>query len=152
MRVGGCTDEQLGRPVPPRAHVLSQRHQLLNVLSCQLSGKAEITYLEYAIPRQKHVLRFEIPMHDVVAVHKVTRLEHLPDDFLRFERLNTRIVVSPLELVEDGAIQLLKDEKNPIIFPKNLQKVHDMIVLELLQNAYLSQRRLPDLSELRELD
>ena len=91
-------------------------------------------------------------MHDVMTVHKVTRFEHLPDDLLRLQGLNTRIVISSLQFVEDGAIQLLKDEENPIIFPKDLQKVHDMIVLELLQNADLSQRRLSDLSELRELD
>ena len=52
MRVGGRTDEQLGRPVPSCAHVLCQWDKLLNVLSCQLTCKAEIAYLEYAISRQ----------------------------------------------------------------------------------------------------
>ena len=52
MRVGGRTNEQLWRPVPSSAHVLCQWHELLNVLSCQLTCKAEIAYLEDAIPRQ----------------------------------------------------------------------------------------------------
>ena len=83
MRVGGRTDEQLGRSVPSCAHVLCERHQLLNVLSSQLACKAKIAYLEDAIPRQEHVLRFEISMDDIMTVHEVTCFEHLPDDLLR---------------------------------------------------------------------
>lgn len=84
-------------------------------------------------------------MHNIVTVHEVARFQHLPYYFLRFQGLNARIVISSLQLVEDGPIELLEDEEDAIVLPEHLQQVHDMVVLQLLQNTDLSQGRLSHL-------
>ena len=78
-------------------------------------------------------------------MHEVTCLQHLPYYFLRLQRLNARIVISPLQLVEDGAIELLEDQKDAIVLPEHLQQVDDMVMLQLLEYTDLSQGRLSHL-------
>ena len=78
-------------------------------------------------------------------MHEVTRLQHLPYYFLRFQGLNARVVISPLQLVEDGAIELLEDQKDAIVLPEHLEQVDDMVMLQLLEYTDLSQGRLSHL-------
>ena len=86
-------------------------------------------------------------MDDVVRVHEVARLKHLPNYFLRFEWLDARLVISTLELVQDRPVKLLENEENAILLPEDLQQVDDMIVLQLLEDANLPQGRLAYLEE-----
>ena len=80
-----------------------------------------------------------------MTVHEVARFQHLPDDFLCLKRLDPGIVLASLQLIEYGPVELLKDQKDAIVLSKDLQQVNDMIMLQLLQYADLSQRCLAHL-------
>jgi hypothetical protein len=82
-------------------------------------------------------------MHDVVGVHKVACLEHLPDDLFRLKVLDARVIVSALQLIEDCPIQLLKDQVNAVVLPEHLQQIHDVVVLQLLQDPDFPQSCFP---------
>lgn len=146
MLVERSTDEQLWSSVPARADIFSHRDLISYVFRSQLSSEAEVTDLEDPVTTEEHVLGLEIAMDDIVRVHKVASLEHLPNDLLRFKWLNARVVVPPLQLVQDRPVKLLEDKEDAVVFAEDLEQVDDMIVLELLQNADLPQRRLADLS------
>ena len=47
-------------------------------------------------------------MHNIVRVHEVAGLEHLPDDFLCLKRLDAGQVVPALQLIEYRPVQLLE--------------------------------------------
>ena len=82
-------------------------------------------------------------MHDVVGVHKVACLEHLPDDLFRLKVLDARVIVSALQLIEDCPIHLLKDQVNAVVLPEHLQQIHDVVVLQLLQDPDFPQSCFP---------
>lgn len=54
-------------------------------------------------------------------------------------------VTAALELLQDGPIQLLKHEVNLPTLPEDLNQVDNMVMLQLLQDAYLPQGRFPHL-------
>ena len=61
------------------------------------------------------------------------------------EGLYTHAVTAALELLQDCPVQLLKHEVYLPTLPEDLNQVDDVVVLQLLQDAYLPQGRFPHL-------
>lgn len=88
-------------------------------------------------------------MHNVVLVDEGASLQNLPDylfglgkfksQISYFERFNAQVVCSVLQFLENGSVQLLKDQEDPAAFSEDLNQVDDVVVLQLLQNANLAQ-------------
>lgn len=72
-------DQQLRRPVPPRADVLSQRGR-----TCLIPSRAEVTNLQDTILGQKHVFWLDVPVNDPFLVHVSACLHHLVNDLFGF--------------------------------------------------------------------
>ena len=54
-------------------------------------------------------------------MHEVAGLQHLPDYLLRFEGLDSRVVIPALQFVEDGPVQLLEDQEDSVVLSKHFQ-------------------------------
>jgi hypothetical protein len=85
-------------------------------------------------------------MDHVVRVHEIASFKHLPDNLLRLQMVYALLTALSLNLVEDGPVELLKDEENAIVFAKHFHQVDNVIVLQLLQYADLTNCCLPHLS------
>jgi len=84
----------------------------------ELSRKAEIADLENTVLGQQHVFWLEISVHNVMRMHKITRLQHLPYNFLRFQVFDA-IKILALNFIKNGAIELLKDQENAVVFSED---------------------------------
>lgn len=62
--------------------------------------------------------------------------------------LYPHVVTAALKLLQDGPIQLLKDEVYFATLPEDLNQVDDVVVLQLLQDAYLPQGRFSHLDHI----
>jgi len=56
----------------------------------------------------------------MVGMHEIAGFKHLPDYLLRFQMLYP-VDRLTLDLVEDRAVQLFKDQENAVVFTKNLE-------------------------------
>ena len=61
------------------------------------------------------------------------------------ERLYPHAVTAAFEFLQNGPVQLLKDEVYLPALPENLNQVDNVVVLQLFQDSYLPQGRFPHL-------
>ena len=75
------SQQQLGRSVPPRGYVICEN--FVGLVSLELACKAKIAEFERVRARivraDEQVLRFDVPVHDVVSVAPRDCLDELPD-------------------------------------------------------------------------
>ena len=76
-------------------------------------------------------------------VHEVAGLQHLPNYLLGLQVFDPAVVVSALQLIQNGPVELLEHQVNPVVLAEHLQQVHDVVVLELFEDSDLSEGRLP---------
>ena len=85
---------------------------------------------------EKQIFWLDIAMDDVVRVAVLYTTQELPHDF---HHLNLwEPIWLCLQVLEDGAIYVLKHKIQLSLAPKNLDEVDNVLMLELFQDAHFS--------------
>ena len=82
-------------------------------------------------------------MNNIVCVAIINRAQQLPEALLRLDRVHAVRVA--LQVLQDRPLDVLEDEMQLGLAPEDLDQIHDVVVLQLLEDAHLAQRGLAHL-------
>lgn len=121
-------DQQLGRTVPSRGHVVGQL--LLVVALLDVPGKAKVAYFQLLPIADEQVLQLDVPVHDVQRVQVGESFQQLVNE--RSDQLRLQAVRRLLQYFKQVILDILKDQINDALLPEGLLQLHDIAMLDHL--------------------
>ena len=88
-------------------------------------------------------LRLNVSVNNIVCVAIINRAQQLPEALLRLDRVHAVRVA--LQVLQDRPLDVLEDEMQLGLAAEDLDQIHDVVVLQLLEDAHLAQRGLAHL-------
>ena len=88
-------------------------------------------------------LRLNVSVNNIVRVAIINRAQQLPEALLRLDRVHAVRVA--LQVLQDRPLDVLEDEMQLGLAAEDLDQIHDVVVLQLLEDAHLAQRGLAHL-------
>lgn len=118
------TDKQLRRPIPSRGHIIGE---LFVAPLPDLPSKAEIANLQLLLITYQQVLRFDVAMQHVLAMHVRQSLEQLIQQ--KSDAFGVESIWRLLEHFEEVVLDVLKDEIDDALFAEGLLEFYNVGVL-----------------------
>ena len=128
----GAAGEDLGRHVARRA----DRDRSLVLLGAERAGDAEV-HQDHAVVAEDHVLRLDVAVHDLLAVHVGQRLAPVADVLDRVPEREARIAAALEDRAQVHAVDEVHDDVETLVVAGVIEHLHDARVAQAGQQARL---------------